>query len=205
MTISYSDVKTLIRQTRTFRRFASGKNLDDDIIRRLIDLARLGGSARNGQPFQFMVVVDRDISDRIFPHLGWAGYLSDWYGPAVDERPQGYILCFLNEDRLNVAPSDAMIDLGIFTQNILLGATSLGLGGCRIGAFSPKVAHLFVLPSQLSLKLIVALGKPGERVVLEKCRTQDDTRYWRDETQVHHVPKRHLEELLVSLPLADKE
>lgn len=205
MTISYSDVKTLIQQTRTFRRFASGKKLDADMMGLLIDLARLGGSARNGQPFQFMAIVNRDICDRIFPHLGWAGYLPDWQGPAIDERPQGYILCFLNQERLNVSPTDAMIDLGIFTQNILLGATSLGFGGCRIGSFSPKVANLFTLPSHLSLKLIIALGKAGESVVLEKSRTEDDTRYWRDETQVHHVPKRPLEELLVSFALADKE
>lgn len=205
MTTSYSDIKTLIQQTRTFRRFVPGKKLDDDTISLLIDLARLGGSARNGQPFQFMAVVNKDICNRLFPHLGWAGYLPDWQGPAMDERPQGYILCFLNEKRLNVSPTDAMIDLGIFTQNILLGATSLGFGGCRIGAFSPKVANLFNHPPHLSLKLIVALGKPGESIVLEKSRTEDDTRYWRDETQVHHVPKRPLEELLISLPLAEKE
>ncbi len=201
MTFSYSDIKELITKTRTYRRFGQNRQLDIDILNRLIDLARLGGSARNGQPFQFMNVVDKKICDSIFPCLGWAGYLPDWQGPEPEEQPHGYILCFLNQNRLNVGQSDALVDLGIFSQNILLGATTLGLGGCRIGSISPKITKLFSLPSHLKLQLVIALGAPGEKVVLEQSQSEDDTRYWRDNSQIHHVPKRPLDELLITLPL----
>ena len=45
--------------------------------------------------------------------------------------------------------------------------------------------------------LVLALGKPAEQVVLDTVGDDGDTRYWRDENEVHHVPKRSLEELII--------
>ena len=47
--------------------------------------------------------------------------------------------------------------------------------------------------------MAVALGKPSETVVLEDGRP-DEQPYWRDEGDVHHVPKRLLSEVRVELP-----
>jgi hypothetical protein len=44
----------------------------------------------------------------------------------------------------------------------------------------------------------VALGKPAERVKLDDLEPGGDIRYWRDEKDVHHVPKRMLAELIVA-------
>ena len=82
----------------------------------LIDLARLGGSARNGQPWQYMIANSPVLCDKIFPYLGWAGYLTDWKGPIEGERPSAYILCLLNKNRLKGPESEAQFDLGIATQ-----------------------------------------------------------------------------------------
>lgn len=199
MTVSYATIKELISQTRTVRRFDPGKQLDAERLHGLIDLARLGGSARNGQPWQYMVVVEKDLGDEIFPHLGWAGYLADWQGPAPNERPDAYILCLLNHNRLNVGIKDAMFDLGIGSQNILLGATTIGIGGCRIGSISAKINKLFIIPPHLTIELVIALGTPNEKVFLEQSQDENDTRYWRDDEGFHHVPKRPIEELLVTL------
>ena len=201
MTFSYSNIKEIISQTRTIRRFDSSKRLDEATLKQLVDMARLGGSARNGQPWQHMVIVEKDLCDKIFPYLGWAGYLDDWKGPVPDERPCGYILCLLNHNRLNVGVGDAMVDLGIGSQNILLAATTMGLGGCRIGSISPGINELFVLPPHLTIELVIALGAPGEQVILEQSLEEQDTRYWRDRDGRHHVPKRPLEELLVTLTI----
>ncbi|MDJ0623410.1 MAG: hypothetical protein QNJ17_10615, partial [Desulfocapsaceae bacterium] len=83
------------------------------------------------------------------------------------------------------------------TQNMLLGATASGLGGCRIGAFSPKLQDLYDFPEHLQLQLIIALGVPAEKVVMESCNG-DDIKYWRDDDSIHHVPKRRLEDILLS-------
>lgn len=173
-------------------------------LHELIDLARLGGSARNGQPWQYMAINTPELCARIFPYLGWAGYLTDWKGPVDGERPSAYVLCLLNKKWLKGPETEAQFDLGVATQNLLLGAMEKRIGGCRIGAFNPQLASLFNMPEHLSISLVVALGKPRETVIIEECKSDDDVRYWRDEHGVHHVPKRSLTSCLLTLDLRDE-
>jgi nitroreductase len=188
----------LITRTRTFRRFEQDKKINRQLVEELLNLARLGGSARNCQPWQYAIVADADDCEKIFPHLGWAGYLSDWKGPDPGEQPSAYILCILNRDWLKGSDKEAHFDLGIATQNLLLGAMEKGIGGCRIGAFSPKLAEIFALDDHQELALVVALGYPAEEVVIEASEA-GNIKYWRDENSVHHVPKRELDEILTEL------
>ncbi len=194
-------MQEIIAKTRTFRRFVEKEPISTAILHELIDLARLAGSARNGQPWQYLLANTPEMCARIFPHLGWAGYLTDWKGPVEGERPSSYILCLLNRNWLRGSEGEAQFDLGIASQNILLGAMSKRIGGCRIASFNPKLAELFVLPDHLQLSLVIALGKPRETVIIEDCRDDGDIRYWRDEHGGHHVPKRTLKSCLVPLQL----
>ncbi len=192
-------MQEIIARTRTFRRFVEKEPISKSTLYELIDLARLGGSARNGQPWQYMIVNSPKFCEKIFPHLGWAGYLTDWKGPVEGERPSAYILCLLNKDRIKGPESEAQFDLGVASQNLLLGAMEKRIGGCRIGAFSPKLASLLKLPDHLQLSLVIALGKPRETVIIEECKDDDDIKYWRDDHGIHHVPKRSLKSCLVEL------
>jgi nitroreductase len=152
-----------------------------------------------------MIVNDPDTCRKIFPNIGWAGYLADWKGPVAGERPTAYILCLLNHNWLKGSEKEAYFDLGIASQNILLGASAKKLGGCRIGSFSPKVTKIFAFPDHLSLELIIALGSPVEQVQIEDIDEKDDIKYWRDEHQLHHVPKRKLQDVLIQCDFAITE
>jgi len=182
----------LIRKTRSFRRFQEKEPVHIDSLRSLVDLARIGGSARNVQPLKYILINNPAMNAKIFPHLGWAGYLKDWPGPAEGERPAAYIVCLL-DTRLSL---QAGCDLGIATQNILLGATEKGLGGCRIASFSSRLKDLLAIDDHLKVLLVVAIGKTVENVSLVERRSEGDIKYWRDADQVHHVPKRTLEEVI---------
>lgn len=188
-------MKSSILKTRTYRRF-SDKPISEDDLNELIELARLGGSARNGQPWQYLLVNSSNLCAEVFPHLGWAGYLANWKGPDKNERPVSYILCYLNKNWLKGPTREAYFDLGIATQNLLLGATAKGYGGCRIASFSPKLATVFTQPDHLELYLVIALGTPIEKVVIENV-IDDDVKYWRDPEDIHHVPKRSLSDILL--------
>jgi len=194
--------KTLVSQTRTVRRFQEDKPLLPEMLHDLVDLARLGGSARNGQALKYMIITEKQHRLDLYPLLAWAGYLPHWPGPDAGERPPAYILCLLDTTLQKGPLTEAHFDLGIATQNLLLGAAEQGVYGCRIGAFVPaKVQQLFDLPGQYAVLLVLALGYPAETVVLEEVGEDGDIRYWHDEQGVHHVPKRRLVDVLVAVPV----
>jgi nitroreductase len=183
----------LVSKSRSFRRFVENETIDMETLRYLVDLARLGGSARNVQPLKYVLVNASEVNAEIFPHLGWAGYLKEWHGPREGERPVAYIVCLL-DTRLS---SEADCDLGIATQNILLGAAEKGLGGCRIASISPRLRDVLGLDDHLQVLLVIALGKPAETVSLDELEPGEDIKYWRDNDQVHHVPKRSLRDIII--------
>jgi len=195
--VSVQEEKTmlydLVRKTRSFRRFKEDESIGVEILRYLVDMARLGGSARNVQPLKYILVNAPFVNAKIFPLLGWAGYLKDWPGPKEGERPAAYIIC-LHDTRLS---NEAECDLGIASQNILLAASEKGLGGCRIASISPRLREVLGLADHLQILLVLALGKPIESVLLDEQEPGGDIKYWRDADGVHHVPKGPLGEVIV--------
>lgn len=191
-------ISDLVGLTRTIRRYRENQPIGDSVLRGLVDLARLGGSASNRQPLRYMIVTDRGLRRQIFSCLGWAGYLKDWSGPAEGERPAAYIVCLLDRDRSGGLEKYAYVDLGIATQNLLLGAAERGIFGCRIASFSPAVEKVLRVDERYKILLVLALGYPAESVVLEETAGDGDIRYWRDENGVHHVPKRRLDDILLA-------
>ncbi len=190
-------IDDLIASTRTIRRFSQEKPVSVEILRHIVDLARLGGSARNLQPWKYMICEQNCHCQAIFPHLGWAGYLPTWQGPAEGERPSAYILCLLDTTISN----NADFDLGIASQNLLLGAMEEGIGGCRIASFSKSLTDLVELPEHLELKLVIALGYPAEDVTLVETGEEGSIKYWHGTGKEHFVPKRPLAEVLLPLTL----
>jgi len=184
----------LIHKTRSFRRFKENEAVDMATLRSLIELARLGGSARNMQPLKYILINAPAVNAKIFPCLGWAGYLKNWPGPEKGERPAAYIVCLLDTHLSH----DADCDLGIATQNILLGASEKGLGGCRIASISSTLRNVLELDDHLQILLVMAIGKPAEAVSLEDLALEGDIKYWRDAEGVHHVPKRPLQEIIAA-------
>jgi hypothetical protein len=61
----------------------------------------------------------------------------------------------------------------------------------------PKLREALEIPERYDILLIVALGKPAETVVLEDVGPDGSIKYYRDEDDVHHVPKRTLDELIL--------
>lgn len=187
-------LRELMVKTRSCRRFHHDKPIESTILRNLIELTRYAGSARNLQPLQYLLVNEPQACREIFPLLGWAGYLPEWPGPSPEEQPVAYIICLL--DTRICAEADC--DLGIASQNILLGATARGLGGCRIGSFSPKLQETPGIEPYHKILLVIALGWPKEQVVIDDAPPGGSIRYWRDAQQIHHVPKRTLTELVLA-------
>lgn len=187
-------IETLIRKNRSCRRFYEDAPVSRETLVDLVNLARLSASAANRQPLRFILSCTPERNQDIFPCLSWAAYLKDWPGPAPGERPSAYIV-IAGDTTLT---DNFWCDHGIGSQSILLGATEIGLAGCMIGAIKEKkLRSVLQIPGHLKIMLVLALGKPRETVVLEDMGPQDSIKYWRDEKDVHHVPKRRLETIIV--------
>ncbi len=188
------NLRQLIEKTRSFRRFDPRYKIETDTLVSLVDLARNSASGANRQPLKYILINDPEKCKLVYSCLAWAGYLTTWEGPDPDERPSAYII-ILGDKEI----SDTFgIDPGIAAQSIMLGATEEGLGGCMIASIKKeKLRGILEIPLQYEILLVLALGKPVEKVVLETIQ-KNDVKYWRDEKHVHHVPKRTLEEIIIS-------
>ncbi|MCK4294816.1 MAG: nitroreductase family protein [Planctomycetes bacterium] len=187
-------IKELILKNRSYRRFSQEDGIEGQVLRELVDLARLSPSAANLQPLKYILSYEPETNAQVFPHLAWAGYLKDWAGPDEGERPSAYII-ILGDTEISKSFG---CDHGIAAQSILLGATEKGLGGCIIGTVQrEKLRKALDILSRYEILLVLALGKPKEEVVVETAEPTGDIKYWRDDKGLHHVPKRPLDEVII--------
>jgi nitroreductase len=189
-------LRDLIRNNRSYRRFRQQVPIEAETLRELVDLARLSASAGNMQPLRYILSCDPEKNALVFSTLAWARYIENWPGPAEGERPSAYIIVL--EDRQVDHPLHC--DHGIAAQSILLGATERGLGGCIIGSINKlNLRNELNIPVRYDILLVIALGKPKEKVEIEKLGADGCVKYWRDGEGVHHVPKRSLDDIILPL------
>lgn len=189
------NLKELVLKSRSYRRFDESYKIEAKTLEGLIELARLSPTGANKQPLKFIYFNTQEECTRIFPYIAWAGYLLDWAGPEKGERPSAYILIVGDK-----SISDLFgVDHGIAAQTIMLGAAESGLGGCITGSIKrTELSSELSLPDNLDILLILALGKPVEKVIIEDIK-DSNVKYWRDADKIHHVPKRSLKELIIKL------
>ena len=169
-------LKDLVKKCRSYRRFFQEVSIPYEDLKDMVDTARLTGCTKNCQGLKFKLISTPEECAKVFPSLLWAGALKDWDGPA-----------------------DLMWDEGIVSQTIMLSAVEKGYGGCMIGSCK-RVEILEAVkldPQRYSLALVLALGKPKEEVRMVPVGEDGSTTYYWDENQVHYVPKRALEDILV--------
>ena len=77
------DAITAIKNRRTVRKFTQEEIPNEKLVE-LVNLARLAPYGANVQPLKYVIIQEKSLRDRIFPHTKWAGYL-----PAEKGRPEG--------------------------------------------------------------------------------------------------------------------
>lgn len=186
-------LRDLILKNRSYRRFHQTESISEAQLREWVDLARCSASARNAQSLKYILSNETELNARIFDQLAWAGYLTQWKGPAEGERPSAYIIMLHD----TFVAGNYLCDDGIAAQSILLGATEEGFGGCIVHSVNrDKLKEILNLDEQFDIIQVLALGKPKEIVVIDEMK-DDNCKYWRDDKDVHHVPKRSLDEIIL--------
>lgn len=196
------DLTALLAGNRSYRRFGT-RQVTPGELTDMIAATRTVASAGNLQQLRFVPVFGTRACEKVYPCLGWAGYLPEWDGPVPAERPTGYIVVVCRPDvggNFNLG-----IDLGICAQCILLTARTMGLGGCMLRNVKRDAltAALDLPDGAWEIALVIALGEPVEKVEIVPVRN-GDIRYFRDAAGVHYVPKRETAELIFPTPLTER-
>ncbi|MCS7228001.1 MAG: nitroreductase family protein [Endomicrobia bacterium] len=181
------DVHTIIRTRRSIRRFKQ-EPIPFEILKQIVYDASLAPSAGNKQPWEFIIVTQKEKRKIIFENIFW---LKSAGNPQEDEQPQAYIIVLGNPE----ISREYIYDCSAAIQNILLSAWGYGIGSCWIGSINrEKIYNSFGIPKKLQIVAIVALGYPKETPEVVHSSTIAVVPYKRNNTLV--VPKRTIEQIL---------
>lgn len=188
------DIEEIIYKRRTIRRFKQ-KPVSIEILKKLVDFARMAPMGNNIQCLEYIIVLNDSFRERLFPMLSWAGSLpKEDRIPEVDRRPMAYIIVLVNTK----IKKNADFELGSAIENILLGAVKFGLGSCWMGAIDRnKIKELFKISNEYNIRNVISLGYPDEKSVVEPFI--DSFKYWKDEADVMHIPKRSLDDIILNI------
>jgi nitroreductase len=188
-------LRDLVLSNRSYRTFAPDVRIPEERVRAWIDLARRCPSARNAQPLKYAVVTDEETCAKILPHTYWARSLGIQL-PPEGHTPVAYVV-ICHDTSICAVNNFSLMDVGICAQTLLLAANEEGFGGCMIGSMkADEIREILSIPAHLTPLLTIGLGKPDESVVLTEAK-DGEIHYYRDEANVHYVPKRPLDEIIL--------
>ncbi|MDC7233494.1 MAG: nitroreductase family protein [Spirochaetales bacterium] len=145
-----------INQRRSIRKYTD-RPVDKETIEQILKAAMQAPSAGNQQPWEFLVIQNKEMLQKL---SGLSPYATPLSGAAAA------IIVIKKTDHMAFAEY-ADQDLSACTQNILLEACHLELGTLWLGAapLSERITYirnLFSLPENLEPFSVIALGYPPE-------------------------------------------
>jgi nitroreductase len=157
------DMVEFIFQRRSIRRFTA-EPVEEAKVKTLLEAAMAAPSSNNRRPWHYVVTHDRGTLNR----LGEAHP----YGKMLYQATLAVAVCA----DPGISPVMWVQDCSAATENILLAASSLGLGACWLGCHpyedrTGAVRQILEIPQHIEVLSLLAIGHPGEK---KQPRTQFD-------------------------------
>lgn len=192
------DVYQLVTQRRSIREFKDIP-VPYEILERCVNSARLAPSAANRQLVEYVIVDDEQLLPGMFDAVAsWFGIARPKEGWPPGRRPKAYIVSLINLEAYaerGVGRTNALYDVGMAAENIILVAEEEGLGSCAITGFNTNRLRLVLnVPDKYETALMLALGYPDEMPILEVAT--DSIERYMDDKGLRHIPKRELKDIL---------
>lgn len=156
----------IIKQRRSVRSY-SNKPIPKKILEELIDCARFAPSAKNIQPWEFVVITDKKTLNKIASFVVYGSFIRDAAACII-------VLC--QDTTFYVEDGSAA------SENILIAAQSLGIGSCWVAGdkkeYSDTILKLVNAPGNFKVVSIIALGYSNEKVAPKAKREVNDILHW---------------------------
>jgi len=160
------DVFDAIHKRKSVREYSS-KIVDEALIEKIIDAGRLAATARNEQPWEFIVTYNKETLQQIScicPN-----------GPFIKDA-SCLIAVFSKDTKYYIE------DCSAATQNMLLAIEALGLGGCWIAGdkkdYADQIRKIFNVPDGYKLVSMVSVGYPKKLEQPKPKRPLKEVLHW---------------------------
>ena len=138
-----------------------------DMLEKLVDAGRRAPSARAVEPWEFVVITERVMLDKLAGIISTGVFL---------KQATACIVVFCQDTKYYLEDGSAA------TENILLGATDLGLGACWIAGdkkeYCEEVSKLLGAPGHLKLISLISIGWAVREPKQRKRRTLSEVLHW---------------------------
>ena len=151
------DTLKAIHTRRSIREYQD-KPIPEDLVTELLKAAMAAPSARNQQPWEFIVITDAELREKI-PSVSP-------FTQMIVDAPLAILVC--GDLKIETAPGYWVIDCAAATQNLLLAAHALGLGAVWTGVYPREermdgLTELLGLPEYILPHSLVVIGYPAEQ------------------------------------------
>ena len=164
------DALEAIHTRRSIRKYQD-KSVPEEIVRQVLAAAMMAPSARNAQPWQFLVVDDRQLLSE---------YAAKHRNAAMAPRaPLAILVC--GDLRLEKSAGYWPVDCAAAVENLLLAVHALGLGAVWTGVYPREermatLRQLCKLPDQVMPHSLIVLGYPAEQAASQDRYRADRVR-----------------------------
>ena len=160
-------IETILKR-RSVRKY-SDEQVTDNELKQLLEAAMAAPSAKNRQPWHFVVVQDREVLKKLSE--------AHPYGKMLAGAAAAIAVC----GDMNVAPDYWIQDCSAATENILIAVAALGLGAVWLGCHPrpervTAIRAVLGIPEHIGVLSLISIGHPDE---VKEPRTQYD------ESRVH--------------------
>ncbi len=160
----------LIYSRKSVRNY-TGANVSQELLDEIMRAAMAAPSAVNMQPWEFVLIRDREVINRLGDGLPHAKMLYK-AGAAI-------VVCAVPEKAHDKMTEYAIIDASLAGQNILLAVEALGLGAVWTAAYPRQdrmvyVRHCLDIPENIIPLCVIPVGVPsGEDKPKEKYKPEN--------------------------------
>jgi nitroreductase len=159
------DFLKILKERRSIRKYQK-KEVPKEIIEDIIDCARFAPTAINIQPWEFIVITDKNKREKIAD-------ITD-YGKFIKDAPV-CIGVFCKDTKYYLEDGSAA------TTYILLAAKAYGLGSCWIAGdkkiYAEKIREILGVPEGYKLISLISIGYPDEEPKPKK-RDLEEVIHW---------------------------
>lgn len=170
------DAIEAIKKRRSIRKFLD-KEIPEEHLRAILECGRLAPSAGNRQPWVFIVVKDPNLKQKLVDAA-----LNQTF---IAGAPVVIVVC-ADPDLSGARYEDrgrtlyALQDTAAAVENMMIAATSLGLGTCWIGAFrETEVKKALEIPAHLKPVAIIPIGYPDQDRGPRDLRPEEEVVWYR--------------------------